>query len=165
MGISNAVSNPIINDPFAEPARHYDFSGGAPRLRPGRRPAGYLRGNRAQVRSVAEQDAIPLDLVNAIRGRVTDWRAAGYPGVTRVTADLPRYWNAPDRQQRLFFAQREAAETVIWLVEAAPAARAGIDVPRDGGAFVRYCLKLATASSCSPRCCAWSASTSARAST
>lgn len=116
------------------------------------------------MRSVAEQDAIPLDLVNAVRQRVTDWRAAGYPGVTRVSADLLRYWNA-DRQQRLFFAQREAAETVIWLVEAAPAARAGIDVPRDGGAFARYCLKLATGSSCSPRCCAWSASTSARAST
>jgi type III restriction enzyme len=95
MPLSNAVAEPIINDPFAEPTQHYDFSGGAPRLVDGRRPAGYLRGNRAQVRSVAEQDTIPLDLVNAIRQRVTDWRAAGYPGISRVSAELLRYWNAP----------------------------------------------------------------------
>ena len=146
MPLPNAVANPIINDPYAAPTRHYDFSGGAPQLRDGRRPAGYLRGNRAQIRSVAEQDTIPLDLVNTIRQRVTAWRAQGYPGVTRITAELLRYWTAPDRQRRLFFAQIEAAETAIWLAEAAPAARAGIDVPRDGGAFVRACLKMATGS-------------------
>jgi len=146
MPLPNAVANPIVNDPFAAPTRYYDFSGGAPQLLDGRRSAGYLRGNRAQVRSVAEQDTIPLDLVNAIRARVTDWRERGYPGVTRVTAELLRYWSAPDRQRKLFFAQIEAAETAIWLAEASPSERAGIDVPRDGGAFVRYCLKLATGS-------------------
>ncbi|MDZ4717014.1 MAG: DEAD/DEAH box helicase family protein [Roseiflexaceae bacterium] len=146
MAISNAVANPIINEPFAEPTRYYDFSGAAPLLRDGRRPAGYLRGNRAQLRSIAEQESVPLELVNAIRARVAAWRVAGYPGATRVSQELLRYWDAPDRQRRLFFAQREAAEAVIWLSEAAPAAKAGIDLPRDGGAFVRYCLKLATGS-------------------
>ncbi len=146
MTLANAVANPIINDPFAEPTRYYDFSGDTPQERLGRRPAGYVRGNKAQVRSLAQQDVIPLDLVTAIRARVTAWRAAGYPGVTRITAELLRHWNAPDRQRRLFFAQREAAETAIWLVEASPAAKAGIDVPRDGGKFTRYCLKLATGS-------------------
>ena len=146
MPLANAVNNPIVNTPFAPPVRHYDFGGPSPRLVEGRRPAGYLRGNRAQVRSVAEQDAIPLDLVNAIRARVDAWRERGYPGVTRVTAELLRHWSAPDRQRQLFFAQREAAETIVWLVEASPVERAGIEVPRDGGAFTRYCTKLATGS-------------------
>lgn len=146
MPLSNAVNNPIVNDPFAPPAQHYDFSGSSPRLVEGRRLAGYLRGNRAQVRSVAEQDAIPLDLVNAIRARVDAWRERGSPGVTRVTAELLRHWSASERQRQLFFAQREAAETIIWLVEASPAERAGIEIPRDGGAFIRYCAKLATGS-------------------
>lgn len=146
MPLANAVANPIINDPFAEPVRHYDFSGETPTLRTGRRSAGYVRGNRAQVRSLAQQDVIPLDLVQTIRERVKAWREQGYPGVTRVTAELLRHWNAPDRERRLFFAQIEAAETAIWLVEAAPTAKAGIDVPKDGGHFLRYCLKLATGS-------------------
>lgn len=146
MPLSNAVLNPIITDPFVAPTQHYDFSGATPQLVAGRRLAGYLRGNRAQVRSVAQQESVPLDLVNTIRQRVTAWRERGYPGVTRVTAELLRHWAAPDRQRRLFFCQREAAETVIWLTEASPAEKAGIDIPRDGGAFVRYCLKLATGS-------------------
>lgn len=36
-------------------------------LRTGRRPAGYLRGNRAQVRSIVAQNPIPLELMNTIR--------------------------------------------------------------------------------------------------
>lgn len=36
----NAVENPVINSPFAEPSRYYDFSGVTPRILDGRRPAG-----------------------------------------------------------------------------------------------------------------------------
>lgn len=146
MTLPNAVPNPIITNPYAEPHQHYDFATSPPQLSPGRRPAGYLRGNRATLRSIAEQDAVPLDLVNTIRQRVRAWRESGYPGTTRVTQELLRHWHAPDRQRQLFFCQREAAETVIWLVEASPTDKAGIDVPGDGGAFIRYCLKLATGS-------------------
>jgi len=32
----------------------------------------------------------------------------------------PQHWNRGDCERRLFF-QREAAETLIWLVEASPA--------------------------------------------
>jgi type III restriction enzyme len=146
MSLSNAVDNPIINDPFVAPTQHYDFAGESPQLVAGRRPAGYLRGNRAQLRSLAEQDTVPLELVNLVRARVAAWRERGYPGASRITLDLLRHWSAPERERRLFFAQREAVETAIWLVEASPAERAGIDIPTDGGAFVRSCLKLATGS-------------------
>ena len=39
--MSNAVDNPILNSPFEEPGRHYDFTGAQPRILEGRRPAGY----------------------------------------------------------------------------------------------------------------------------
>src|SRR5688500_17850607 len=113
MTLRNAVANPIINNAFAEPTQYYDFSGDAPVIRPRRREAVYLRSNRAQVRSVAQQVTIPPDRVNTIRSRVRAWRDEGYPGVTRVTADLLRHWNDPYRQRQLFFCQREAVETII----------------------------------------------------
>ncbi len=146
MPLSNSVDNPIINNPYTEPTQHYDFSGYAPQIVAGRRPAGYLRGNRSQVRSMVEQDTVPLELVNTIRARVKSWRERGYPGASRITQDLLRHWTNPERDRKLFFAQVEAAETLIWLVEASPAERAGITVPSDGGAFARACLKLATGS-------------------
>ncbi len=145
MTISNTVENPIISRPFEEPTQHYDFSGDAPMLRQGRRPASYYRGNRTQMRSLAEQEHVPLDLVNTIRQRLTEWRTAGYPGTTRITRDLLRHWS-DEREQPLFYCQREAVETIIWLTEAPHSAKTGIDVPNDGGHFVRYCLKLATGS-------------------
>src|SRR5690606_30905014 len=57
-------------------------------------------------------------LVNLIRKEVDVWRQQGYPNVTRVTASLLRFWFLnPERHaiERLFFAQREAIETAIWL--------------------------------------------------
>ena len=62
--------------------------------------------------------AIELKLVNRIRERVKAWREQGYPGVTRTTHELLEHWRRDGREVRLFFAQREAAETVIFLTEA-----------------------------------------------
>lgn len=45
----------------------------------------------------------------------------------------------------MFFCQREAAETIIWLVEASPAEKQGIDIPKDNG-LTRYACKMATGS-------------------
>ena len=86
-----------------------------------------------------------------------EWRAAGYPGVTRTTLELLHYWRRDGRQQRLFFAQLEAAETIIFLTEARRDLRQGIDVPLDEpsdeqkaelgySAFRRYACKMATGS-------------------
>jgi type III restriction enzyme len=107
-----------------------------------------VRTDRGGGEVVSEEARIPLDLVNRIRERVGAWRAAGYPGVTRVTRELIDHWNARvDRP--LFFCQREAVETLIWLVEASAAERQGLDIPRDGSnghALTRYCAKMATGS-------------------
>ncbi len=50
------------------------------------------------------------------------------------------------RDQRFFFCQLEAAETLIWLVEAPAAERVGIEIGGDGGASVRQCCKMPTVS-------------------
>lgn len=155
----NAVDNPILNSPFAEPERHHDFTGVVPRIVEGRRPAGYyglVRTDRGGDAAVSQHEMIPLPLVNEIRGRVRAWRERRYPGVTPTTRDLLDHWNREDRRP-LFFCQREAVETIIWLTEATPADRQGIEVPADAptdpdsiqkgyGALRRACSKMATGS-------------------
>ena len=100
---------------------------------------------------------MPLALVNRIRGRVAEWRSLalrGEGGVTRTTMELLAYWRREGRQHRLFFAQLEAAETIIFLNEARPDFLQGIDIPLDEPsaeaqadgyrAFRRYACKMAT---------------------
>ena len=139
------VDNPILNSPFEEPARHWAYEKGQPVPKEGRRPAGYYLKPRTRGPQVSlfEEEFVPLDLVNTIRERVKAWRERGYPGVTPITRQLLNHWNNPERERRLFFAQREAAETLIWLVEASPAEKQGIAVPKDDD-LTRYASKMAT---------------------
>jgi type III restriction enzyme len=95
--------------------------------------------------AMLEEEFVPLELVNTIRERVKAWRERGYPGVTPITRQLLQHWNNPDREHKLFFCQREATETLIWLIEASPDERQGIIVPKDNG-LTRYACKMATGS-------------------
>jgi type III restriction enzyme len=167
----NAVDNPILNSPFHEPARHFDFSGPAPRIVQGRRAAGYHGVPRTEQThgAIASHAFLPLPLANEIRERVRAWRERGYPNVTTTTRDLVEHWNRADRRP-LFFCQREAVETIIWLTEGTPADRQGIEVPTDipndlesaqksYGQLRRYCAKMATGSGKTivmGMVCAWS---------
>ncbi|MBA2257472.1 MAG: hypothetical protein H0W18_01115, partial [Acidobacteria bacterium] len=76
------VDEPIINDPVAEPTRHYGTRAGEPELRERRRPSGYTPGLRTRggQSSMLEEDYVELPIVNEIRGQVARWREAGYPG-------------------------------------------------------------------------------------
>jgi type III restriction enzyme len=141
------VDNPILNSPFDEPTRYWDYEEGQPVIREGRRPAGYYLKARTRGPQVAllEEEFVPLDLVNTVRERVKAWRQRGYPGVTPITRQLLNHWSNPERERRLFFCQREAAETLIWLVEASPAEKQGIAIPKDNG-LTRYACKMATGS-------------------
>jgi len=67
-----------------------------------------------------------LLLVPKIRAAVDDWRDQGYPGASDVTRRLFEYWFEEDHDVpvfeapfRYYFCQREAAETLVWLVEIA----------------------------------------------
>ena len=138
----------IINSPYAEPSRYWRYERETRRfdLAEGRRPAGYVvaSGNTQSFDDPGIFVEIPL--VNRIRQRVQAWREAGYPGVTGITKRLLEHWTDPEEfeRRRFFFCQLEAAETLIWLTEAADAEKVGIDIPSDGGAFQRLCAKMAT---------------------
>ena len=147
---SATIDRLIVNPPYEEPAWHwrYDRTTRLFNLQEGRRPAGYV---------VASGDAAAFDdpgvfreipLVNRIRERVKAWRANGYPGVTGITKRLLEHWTDPEEfeSRRFFFCQLEAVETLIWLAEAPPSERVGIDIPSDGGALKRLCAKMATGS-------------------
>jgi type III restriction enzyme len=148
------IDNPILNSPFAEPARHWllDEQGipsGA--IGSGRRRSEFVvpvppPRHRTQGELDLEDEygkRKPNDAVNEIRGRVAIWRKAGRPGVTPVTRRLIQHWESKDRSRRLFFCQIEAAETAIWLAEVAP--RADIERLRSMNPdLLRIALKLAT---------------------
>jgi type III restriction enzyme len=151
------VPTPILNGPFDEPAEHWLIRfGEAPQRIKGRREAGYWyrspEAGEADERIAGEWQN--LTLVNLIRGRMREWREAGRPGITRTTRELLGWWEREGRLERLFFAQREAAEAVIFLVEARADFLQGIEVPLDEPsadrqaeglrAFRRLCTKMAT---------------------
>jgi len=138
----------IINSPYEEPKYHwhYDRQTRTFELVEGRRPAGYVVATPGSESFDDPGIFVEIPLVNQIRPRVKAWREAGYPGVTTITRRLLEYWHDPEEfdRRRFFFCQLEAAETLIWLTEAPPAERVGIEIPGDGGAFLRRCCKMAT---------------------
>ena len=137
----------IINSAFWEPDSHwkYDLQTQTFIKETGRRPAGYFIAGQGTNQYNDIGKFIELPLVNNIRPRVKSWRDRGYPGVTGVTKKLLEHWNDENaRQYRFFFCQKDAIETLIWLVEAPDAEKVGIDIKGDGGAFERICTKLCT---------------------
>jgi len=147
---STTIDRLIINSPYEEPRQHwrYDPATKLFELTEGRRPAGYIAATPS---SKAFDDPglfIEIPLVNTIRPRLKRWREAGYPGVTSITKRLLEHWTDPENfdRRRFFFCQLEAIETLIWLTEAAPSEHTGIEIPGDGGEFIRQCCKMATGS-------------------
>jgi len=138
----------IINSPYEEPARHwrYDRETRSFDLVDGRRPAGYVVASPGSKAFDDPGIFVEIPLVNQIRPRVKAWREAGYPGATVITKRLLEHWRDPEEfdLRRFFFCQLEAVETLIWLTESPPAERVGIEIPGDGGNFVRQCCKMAT---------------------
>ena len=163
--MSFEVGEPIQNGPFDKPERYwYIAEGEQPELRDGRRdsvvfpPRDQKREwilDPAVMRPSQEyQNGYELVLVNLIRERVADWQAKGFPGLTRTTLDLIAHWTREGREQRLFYAQLEAALTVIFLREGRADLLQGITIPRDEpsddrklegyAGFQRYACKMAT---------------------
>ena len=144
----NKIDQMIINSPFEEPKRNWSFdkTRGKHFIQEGRRSAGYTFFSNTQT----HQDFgkfYEFPLVNKIRPRVKKWREQKYPGVTSISKRLLVFWNqsgAEGRMEEFFFCQKEAIETLIWLKEAHPSERVGIDILKDGGEFERLCTKMAT---------------------
>src|SRR5919198_5215637 len=75
------------------------------------------------------------------------------PSTASCAFDLLQWWRREGREKRLFFAQLEAAETIIFLIEARADFRQGLEIPRDDPGekraagytgFMRYACKMAT---------------------
>lgn len=138
----------ILNSPFEEPREYWEYVRETRgfRVAEGRRKSGYTMAtpNAKGFDDPGVFKEIPL--VNAIRPRVAAWRTAGWPGVTGTTRRLLEHWSdATTRDgRRFFYCQMEAIETLIWLLEADPAERVGVEIPGDGGAWARQCCKMAT---------------------
>ena len=157
------VPEPIMNSPYEKPALHWLIKEGeSPVQEEGRRRAGYFYRDPKAPATGDEHEArgrwVDLALVNLVRERVEAWRPLalkGEGGVTRSTMELLNYWRREGRKFRLFFAQMEAVETIIFLKEARADFLQGIDVPldepsddqkkaREYSAFRRYACKMAT---------------------
>ena len=118
------ISQPVLNRPHEEPSRHWQLAEdntSTGEVIEGRRLSQALvivpKERGAQLRmqvTAAEQN----ELVNRIRDAVAGWRRAKYPGATSATIQLLWHWRSEAKDPRLFFAQVEAAETLIWLTEA-----------------------------------------------
>ena len=123
------IDNPVINSPFEEPKRHFKFNsrGITEEIAEGRRRSEYFmpfpKPKKQSGESQLQFELPDRDLreantfINNVRTRVAAWRNSGYPGVTLTTRRLLEHWNNPDNEPRLYFCQREAVETAIYLNE------------------------------------------------
>ncbi len=117
------VEQPILCSPYQEPTAYwiYDPQTGEASKSPGRREAGYWykteRTGSDQLNLFQEEQRDDLPLVNALRADIKRWRNSKYESATNVTKELLRHWGRENLLRRLFFCQREAVETIIYLVE------------------------------------------------
>lgn len=133
-GLDDGPVNPILNGPYDVPTRYYEMgpNGRTNHVLEGRRPsasfvpiAASRKGTKLAGGGV--QTALDFDptgerretneLVNLIRQDVATWRHRDYERATPVSRKLLRHWADPLRENRVLFAQREAAETAIFLAE------------------------------------------------
>lgn len=116
-----AVPDPILSSPYEEPREHWLYVDGVPSIAAGRRPASYWAKRKgtgsAQTDLFAEESREDLPLVNKLREDVRRWRDSGHRGASAVTQELLAWWSRADKARRLFFCQREAVETAIYLLE------------------------------------------------
>jgi type III restriction enzyme len=153
------VAQPILNSPYAEPKRHWRIHEDKPAelIEERRKPIYFWRPPRQGTSEAEREDRgiqIELKLVSQVREAQGRWAAAGYPGASRVTLELIAWWQREGRPVPLFYAQREAALTIIFLAEARADFLQGINVPLDEPseevkaqgikAFRRQACKMAT---------------------
>ncbi len=134
--MSESIDNPILNAPYDLPARHFEIGQNGPTgvIEDGRRPsesfipiATARKGVRSRDGAVQEQIVFDITLervernplINDLRRDVARWRQRNYERVTPTSRTLLNYWADPDRENRVLFCQREAAETAIFLAEVA----------------------------------------------
>lgn len=132
----DALANPVINSPYDEPARHFALDEqGRPtgEITETRRRSEFFvpipkpkkSGKGKQVSPTLDFDSLSAerveknDKIDQLRDALRTWRLQNYPGATAISRKLLLHWSDPSREDRILFAQREAAETAIYLAEVA----------------------------------------------
>lgn len=137
--------NPILNSPYEYPQRHWEMDAA-------NKPTGRIieqrrkSSDRTPIASASSKGGVETfqgdlftesvdqvayrenELINSIRSEVAAWRNAPEStwNVTAETARLLKHWRHYDfPSYKPFFCQVEAIETLIWLIEAAPATKTG----------------------------------------
>ena len=127
------LATPIINSPYDLPTRHFEIGPTGPtgRIIESRRPSesyipvapvrkGRTRGADQSVQEslvLTDEQVVKNTLIDELRSEVAVWRNRRYDGVTPTSRKLLEHWADPDRDNPVLFAQREAAETAIFLAE------------------------------------------------
>ncbi|MCY3615920.1 MAG: DEAD/DEAH box helicase family protein [Bacteroidetes bacterium] len=155
------VGRPIINTPYRRPEWHRPRSTSSTSAKPlsGRYPATGLYPNISGLKLRNGKVILPgtnetyddLTLVNDIRTEIGHWESSRYAGATRVTRELIGYWTEPPKAG-LYFAQKEAILTTIWLLEIAPDSVVGKSILREldsinaflNDGIMRICHQMAT---------------------
>ncbi len=127
------MNSPILNSPYKEPDRHFksDERGLTEEILEFRRPSSfYIPVPRAKsLKKRAEQNVAEgafgselqqdNEFINKIRGKINEWGMLDYPGLTKTSRDLLFYWKDENRDNKLFFSQIEALETLMYINEVA----------------------------------------------
>ena len=134
-------ANPILNNPYEEPTSYYNTNSkgeldythpleGRRIFTPEMQTIPVRQGPQRELMDWNQVATVDFGnhIVNLLRREVSAWRVAKYPQTTRITRELLNFWFLnPERDitLSLFFAQREAIETAIWLNEVADKSNAG----------------------------------------
>lgn len=127
------MKSPILNSPYFEPNRYFaaDERGLTDEIIESRRPSSfYIPVPRAKTKQKkmefnTSEGAFGSELqkenefINKVRAKIKDWRSGGYAGITKTSRDLLSYWRDDTRENKLFFYQIEALETLIYINEVA----------------------------------------------
>ncbi len=125
------LDNPVLNGPYDEPTAHFEIGPKGPtgQVISSRRPSEFFvpipkpRKGRGESNptldfsTLTEERVERNDKIDQLRDVLRDWRLQNYPGVTPISRKLLTFWADPAREDRILFAQREAAETAIYLAE------------------------------------------------
>ncbi len=161
------MKSPILNSPHLEPNRYFkaDDRGLTEEVIESRRPSSFYipvpraRTKQKQLELNTSEGAFGSELqkenefINKIRAKIKNWRESGYSGITKTSRDLLSYWCDDSRENKLFFCQIEALETLIYLNEVAEKTGEGwiigelkkVSVGANPGLY-RLAFKMATGS-------------------
>ena len=124
------LSNPILNGPYDPPTRHFEVGPAGPTgaIVGHRRPSeSFIPIAATRKKPGGQQEEIDFDLtgerrernrlINRLREDVAKWRGFDFERVTPTSRKLLQHWADAERDNRVLFCQREAAETAIFLAE------------------------------------------------